>query len=264
MLLKYTKLNNSRVIALDGELGRIRDVYFDDSQWIVRYIVVDTGGWLSNRKVLIAPRAVQLFDAELHLISVNLTCEQIQASPDIDADQSVSRQHESEFHRYYGYPVYWGGSMNGVVAPMPPSAIVLPPDPTLPSLSHRTEALQPRHTFDSDDPANHDYHLRSAGEVTGYRIRVTDDDVGHVEDFLFDDETWALRYLIAKTGVWFLGKHLLVTYGNIRNVDWGSRCVGVQQTRAEVSSGREFGADHPPPGDLGSALRQETRLSPGE
>jgi sporulation protein YlmC with PRC-barrel domain len=46
------------IAAKDGDIGRIKDVYFDDHEWTIRHLVVDTGGWLTGRKVLVPPNAV--------------------------------------------------------------------------------------------------------------------------------------------------------------------------------------------------------------
>ncbi|MEO6538431.1 MAG: PRC-barrel domain-containing protein, partial [Ferruginibacter sp.] len=51
--------------ATDGEIGNVDEFYFDDKDWIIRYLVVKTGSWLFGRKVLIAPQAVQKIDWEL-------------------------------------------------------------------------------------------------------------------------------------------------------------------------------------------------------
>src|SRR5690242_9263843 len=107
MLHTVKKLDGCRVLATDGAIGRVKEVYFDDEQWVVRYLVVDTRGWLSGRSVLISPYAVKFIAWDSEAIAVNLTRDQVQHSPDIDTDKPVSRQREAEYHRYYGYPQYW-------------------------------------------------------------------------------------------------------------------------------------------------------------
>ena len=56
-----------------------------------------------------------------------------------------------------------------------------------------------------DDP-----HLRSSRAVTGYHIQATDGDLGHVEDFIVDDHSWTIRYMVLDTTNWWPGKKVLV------------------------------------------------------
>jgi hypothetical protein len=107
MLRSIRKLEQFRILAADSDVGSVTDTYFDDGQWVVRYLIVDASDWLHDRKVLISPHAVTSVDWNARAIATNLSRTQIQASPSIDTDKPVSRQHESEYHRYYGYPEYW-------------------------------------------------------------------------------------------------------------------------------------------------------------
>jgi hypothetical protein len=243
VLRKITNLQASRIVALDGEVGKIRDIYFDDISWVVRYLVVATGGWLSGRKVLIFPQAVDLIDRKLRTVSVSLTRERIEASPDIDTDKPVSRQHESELNRYYGYSPYWAGSIQWGTGPMPPPAGPTASD--LLELEERRLAGVPLA----------DTHLRSTRELSGYTISALDGAAGHVKDFLFDDETWVVRFLVLETRPWVFGRNLLVSTACVQHVDWAAKSVEVGQTREQIEHSEEFDADCPPPGDLEAALK---------
>jgi uncharacterized protein YrrD len=244
MLRRFTKLQGNRIVALDGEIGKVCDLYFDDVDWVVRYLIVDTGVWLPGRKVMISPQAVDSIDHKLHAVLVSLTRERIQGSPNVDTDKPVSRQHESEFNRYYGYSTYWAQSMNWGRGPMPPVAA--------PSASDLLE-LQERRLADALPSES---HLRSAHEVAGYSIRALDDSVGRVRDFLFDDETWTLRYLVVETRRWLFGRRVLLRLGSVQRVDWAARCVDVSQMRDQIEHGCEFDPDNPPLGDLEAALKR--------
>ena len=59
MLHDLNALTGSLVIATDGEIGSIRNFLFDDQSWTIRYLVVDVGGWLSRRAVVLAITAYQ-------------------------------------------------------------------------------------------------------------------------------------------------------------------------------------------------------------
>jgi hypothetical protein len=181
MLRKLTDLQGYAIRATDDFIGTVSDFYFDDDDWGVRYLIVDTGKWLSGRKVLISPLAIGPPDWTTR----GLTKAQVERSPDIDTRKPVSRQHEAEYFRYYGYPYYWSGAglwgMGGY-----PGSLTTQGRITEDVKAHATHAT----------PAPDDCHLRSSKAVIGYHIKATDGDIGHLEDLLVDDYTWAIRYLI--------------------------------------------------------------------
>ena len=109
MLRNSAHLKGFTIRATDGELGTVDQFYFDDETWAIRYLVVETGGWLGGRQVLISPISVVHADWEAERLDVALTKKQVENSPNIDTHQPVSRQHEAEYYGYYGYPYYWGG-----------------------------------------------------------------------------------------------------------------------------------------------------------
>ena len=193
--------------ATDGDIGKVDDFYFDDDFWTIRYLVAETGSWLLDRKVLISPFALGEVDVSRERFDVTLTKKQVEKSPDIDTDKPVSRQHEALYLDYYGYPYYWGGDyLWGYMA--------------YPRLSEadlrRDETAQAKHE------AAYDSHLRSANSVTGYHIEATDGDIGHVEDFIIDGETWEIRYMVVDTQNWWPGKKVLVAPQWIDRVSWTS------------------------------------------
>ena len=230
--------------ALDGDIGSVSDFFFDDEHWVVRYLVVDTGGWLSGRRVLISPIALGEADWQAERLSVALTREQIERSPGIDTHKPVSRRHEAEYAGYYGWPYYWGGGglwgpyaypYQMTMAVPPPAAAVQPGQG-----DDAAEAEEP------EDPE--DAHLRSASEVagfTGYRIRALDDEIGHVADFILDDETWAVRYLVVDTGTWLPGKKVLIAPQWIARVSWEQAQVDVDLPRAAIERSPEFDPSMP-------------------
>src|SRR5215475_6535972 len=108
MLINADNLKGSTIIARDGAIGEIDDFYFDDESWTVRYLVVNTGAWLFRREVLVSPISIEKVGEANNQVLVNLTRDQVKDSPDIDTQKPVSRQHETAFMDYYGYPYYWG------------------------------------------------------------------------------------------------------------------------------------------------------------
>ena len=109
MLTTSKDLKGLVVRASDGELGTVDELYFDDNSWGIRYLTLETGGWLGGRQVLISPMSVLQVDWPVRRIDVKLTRKQIENSPSIDKHKPVSRQHEASYMGYYGYPNYWDG-----------------------------------------------------------------------------------------------------------------------------------------------------------
>jgi uncharacterized protein YrrD len=217
-------LKNFSLQAQDGELGKVRDVYFDDRQWAIRYLVVDTGNWLTGRTVLISPIAVQgLLENELK-VDVNLTRAQVQNSPDVSTDEPLARQHEVQLSEYYNWPYYWDGT--GVWgAGMFPYGITNVPMRAVPPSDKPIELAQ------SYPTQIEEIHLRSADEIIGYGIQATDGDIGHVEDFLFDDKNWTIQTLVADTAPLWFGKKVLVSLDRIERMDWTEKRVELALTR---------------------------------
>lgn len=234
MLRESGDLFGIAVMATDGEIGRVHDFYFDDHTWCIRYMIVDTGGWLSGRLVLISPVALQPPDWHARAFPVSLTRQQIEDSPTIYSDMPVSRQHEVQLHEYYGWPMYWGaGMVMGGTLGMYPGLVVQPE-------LHKEERPGRREQTigqEQDDP-----HLRSTREVTGYHIQAVDGDIGHVQDFIVDDEDWAIRYMLVDTRNWLPGKHVLVSTQSIGRVSWDDRKVYVDLPRQSLKEAAGFHA----------------------
>jgi uncharacterized protein YrrD len=238
MLSRVERLIGSTLHATDGDIGSVEELYFDDERWGVRYLVVDTGGWLGGRKVLVSPRSVSAHDAAQRAIHVDLTRRQVQDSPSIEADKPVSRQQEMLHVGYYGHPGYWSGPLLWGVAALPVPAMPMAGqvvDPVEEDLLERAQQEQ----------AAADQHLRSSKEVAGYGVRATDGDIGHVEDFLFDDVHWALRFLIVDTRNWWPGKKVLVSPQWVTSVDWPAQRVEVELTREQIKGSPPFDAGRP-------------------
>ena len=231
MLHSVNHLHGFAVVASDGDIGRVDELFFDDEHWAVRYLVVDTGGWLDGRKVLISPYSVERMDGQQKTVEVRLTRAQVENSPDIDAHQPVSRRHEADYLKYYGYPTYWGGAEMWGVGGYP---LVAPATEAMPAVE-RDEAAAAR---DRDlDENSEDSHLRSTKDVVGYHIQASDDSFGHVEDFLVDDESWAIRYLVIDTRNWVpASKRVLVATKWIDRVEWTDSKVHTQLSKDAIRS----------------------------
>ena len=225
MLRNVKALRGYQMLATDGVIGEVDDVYFDDDCWAIRYLVVDTGGWLAGRKVLISPLAIGVPDWMGQRLPVSLTKARVKGSPDIDTRKPVSRQHETAYFGYYGYPYYWEGSGIWGLGAYPGS---------LTAERRFEEELRARRR--SAPRTTEDCHLRSSRVVIGYHVHATDGDIGHVEDLLVDDFTWAIRYLVLNTSNWWTGHQVLVTPHWIETVSWPEAKVYVDLTRHAVKN----------------------------
>ena len=230
MLRSMLELKNYTIGATDGEIGHVTDFYFDDEDWVIRYLVVETGSWLLTRKVLISPYSLLEADWMHKRLPVRISRDQVKNSPDIDTDKPVSRQQEMRYADYYGYPYYWGGMGmwgDGMYVPLVPSGGV----GRSPSEAAKIAAAQHAH----DDP-----HLRSCQAVVGYHIHASDGDIGHVQGMVVDEETWALRYLVVDTTNWWGGHQVLVAPQWIKSISWADSLVYINRSRQAIQGSPLF------------------------
>jgi len=225
MLRAITILQGFAIQATDGEIGKVDQFYFDDETWAIRYLVVSTGSWLSGRRLLISPIAVTETNWTGKKLNVALTKKQVEGSPDINTDKPVSRQHEADTLGYYGYPFYWGGAfLWGSVS--------------YPAGIRKSVAFEP--SSSKTEKQLMDSHLRSTSEVIGYYVHAVDGEIGHVEDFLVDEETWAIRYVEVDTRNWWSGKKVLVSPQWIQRVSWTESKVYVDLLQETIKNGPEY------------------------
>jgi hypothetical protein len=222
VLQSIKQLYGEKLGALDGEIGQVKDFYFDDQNWAVRYLVADTGTWLTSRQVLLAPHVIGVLYQDGKVLLVNLTRKQIEDSPPIERHKPVSRQYEEEYYRYYGWPNYWQGDGLWGTSGFP----ILPVPPK--SLSSEQAAGGSRKHERADA------HLRSTQAVKGYHIEAIDGTAGHVCDFMMDDESWAIGQLVVKTGHRFSGNEVLIPAGKVDRISYEKSTVFVTLTKETV------------------------------
>ncbi|WP_295654644.1 PRC-barrel domain-containing protein [uncultured Mucilaginibacter sp.] len=201
------------VAATDGEIGEVEDFHFDDETWTIRYLIVKTGSWLSERKVLISREALLKDSFAASIFHVNMTMEQVQNSPDIDTDKPVSRQQEAKLNSHHFWGIYWeGGNYAGGMGVGNP----------------------PHVTPKESDKTGEDFHLRSAKEVSGYRIHALDGEIGHVNNFIVDDENWQLLNFVVDTHNIIGGKKVLISVKDVRFISFTNWEVFVNLPIADV------------------------------
>lgn len=194
MLTSLRKMEGFNVRGVDGEVGKVKDFYFDTVEWIVRYSIVNTGSWFSGAKVLISPSDFSKPAWQDENFTVSLTKEKIEKSPSIETDRPISKQKEADLIKYYNWPYYWG---------------VTPP------IRNIAEG--------EEDKEERDPHLRSLNELHGYRIKGTDGKIGHVEDFIVEEDSWIIRYMVVDLRNFLPGKKVLIAPEWIDNINWATK-----------------------------------------
>jgi uncharacterized protein YrrD len=231
MLIDSRTLFGDQLTAFDGNVGHVKDLYFDDKNWVVRYVVADTGSWLKSRLVLLSPHAFGHLRPGATALHVNLSKEQIEQSPPIESHQTVSRKYEVDYFRYYGWPAYWnGGSLWGMAAyPVVTSSLEAEVSDN-PKVLHRA-----------------DKHLRGTREILGYDVQTAEGPVGTVSGLMLDDTSWAVQQMAVDTGHWFSGKEILISTTDVESISYEESRVYVRLSKHEISDTQadEVASGHP-------------------
>lgn len=257
MLRNVKKLERCELRARDGKIGHVDDFLFDDRQWTIRYLVADTGHWLESRRVLISPAALAAPEFERHMMPVNLMRDQVRHSPPVDSVYPLSREQELLLTQYYSWPAYWssaGFADPGFVPPMVPldfEAAGGGERGRFPARPHADNPGSARTVPAQDEP-----HVRSIRNVSTFNLEATDGPVGHVDDFLVDDRTWEIRYVVVATRNWLPGKKVLVAPAWIEDVDWNGARVQVSLTRAAIKASPPYDPSEPLSSEYTSHLHE--------
>lgn len=214
MLRSIKQLYGDMLGASDGEIGQVKDFYFDDQDWAIRYLIADTGTWMQGHQVLISPHSLGRLDQAEKIQRVNLTRKQIENSPSIETHKPVSRQYEEEYYQYYGWPAYWQGDGLWGASDFPILEVPSKPMATLMAL--------PRQRVDT--------HLRSTQAVNGYHLKAGEGTIGHICDFMVDAQSWEIGQLVIKTGHRFSGKETLISTKNVKRISYEESTVYVNST----------------------------------
>ena len=216
MLIAAKSIYKCSIAGTDGTVGTVKDLLFDGQSWEVRYFDIDTGRWLPGRRVILSPKVIRAVDYAGQKLATPLTREQVKNSPPLESDLPVSRRKEIELADYYSWGVYWAN----------------------------IKAIQ------EDIDAEGDPNLRSARAVSGYRIQATDGEIGHVDDFIIDDETleqgsWGIRYLVIVNRNWLPDRAVLIPPLWAESIDWEAQHVHIDLTREMIENSPEYDPDAP-------------------
>ena len=230
MLLNIKTLYGHQLAASDGDIGHVKDFYFDDVTWVVRYLVAETGNWLSGRPVLLSPHAFGLIEEDRKRMLVSLSREQIENSPPIESHQPVSREYEADYHRYYRWPAYWADGALSESTDTPAG---------VPTSRDALDAPQPQ-----PHPHRGDRHLNSTHAVNGYAIRARDGILGHVTGFVVDDRSWVIHGLVVEAGHWYAGKEILIPTSKVTRISTLESLVFVDLPKADIEATAKLTVAH--------------------
>jgi hypothetical protein len=223
MLRSTKEIEGFTILALDGPLGSLDEFFFDDDSWVVRYAVINTGVWLSGKKILLPPLLFKQPDWRNQCLPVKLTKDQVRKSPDIDTQNPISRQQELSLHKFFGWLPYWDSSALGAV----PSPITDSSQSTIES----TPELDP--------------HLRRTKEVFGYRIKTRNGEIGHLNDFLLDEHLRLIRYAAVEIRNLLSIKKVLLSKEWIKSISWNDQTLCLDLDREFVKNSPEFNSSNP-------------------
>jgi hypothetical protein len=221
MLSSANDLKAFSIGATDGDIGQVEAFYFDLEEWTIHYIVVNAGGWFSARKLLISPLSVDGVDWGSRNIRTDLTREEVKHSPTVDTHGPLSRSDEAAHDNHYRLPPYRSRSM-----PRGPAA-----SPTKSKAGQREGAV---------DGASEERRLRSTKEVDGFYLAANDGAIGHVDDFIIDDQTWTIRYIVVDTRNWWPGKKVVISPRWITRVDWQRHKIYLDMLCNEIRNSPEY------------------------
>ncbi|MFP4467174.1 MAG: PRC-barrel domain-containing protein [Candidatus Goldiibacteriota bacterium] len=226
MLKLLTDINGYKLKSANEDCGTVKDSLFDDLLWFIRYFVVDTGEFLKKKEVIVSPAAVKYpIDGEKKIMETLLSKTLIEASPDINEKMPVSRAKEKDIVSYFQWPIYWNpGTFGGPAAPLPEA-----------EQTERGPA----------EKAKPEPGLRSAGEVKGYKIKAEDGGIGHIDDFIYEDETWEIKYAVIATKNILPGKKVIVDVMWLQDIIWEEKTVIVDLPKELIEKSPPFDPNQP-------------------
>lgn len=233
MLKRYKDLLGHPLHAVDGQIGKIDQLIFDETNWAIRYIVVDVGSFLAPRRVLLSPAGVDR--VEHHGIWILATKEQIRKSPEIDTAMPLSREHEIILHDYYSWPYYWlfPSYYNSLgTAIYPGSDLTL----QMEAQRERGKALKEK----EEDKESEKIHVFSMEQLLGCAVNAPDETAGEVNDLLIDIKEWVTRYMVVDTGGILSKKSVLLSVQWTKAIDWEAGIIYIEHEKSVIQHGPTY------------------------
>ncbi len=271
MLRSTRKMLDCSLVAPDGYIGKTEDTYFDDDEWMLRYLAVDISDIVLDRHVLVGLPAVRQCRWDEREVLISEDRQRIIDSPEYEHDIPISRQYELALHRYYEWPVYWGQvsfmdtpRVKDEQPPELPSEASIEPDTegteedvyadeddVAPAATRSRSASEPvdeendeLEFADADHEGSYSPNLRSVVELTDYSIEARESNgIGMLRDLYFDDATWSIAYLAVETGATREERITLVPLTWVTDIEWSTATVRLSMAtdslvRAPVYDGK--------------------------
>jgi sporulation protein YlmC with PRC-barrel domain len=211
MLQPSRNLMGYTIAAMNGEIGKVVDFYFDKISYTIRYLVVETGSFLFSRKILLSTELLLPTDWEKGAFVVNLRIDQIENCPHVDYKKPISSvEEELKLMDYYK----WGNYRNTLFQ-----------DATIPA-SRKTEPL-----------------LHSINEVSEFDVYAIDGKIGRIRDVLTEDKNWSIRFLIIDAFSVNPAKEVLVLPTRVQELDFANARVKLSIDSAAIQQKPEFFPD---------------------
>lgn len=218
-------LHTYTLVARDGELGSIREMYFDDKNWTIRYLISDLERFPEKDKAAISPVSVEDIDWKNGTIRVDLPKNVVADSPEVDVEKPFNRSKERQLNSYYHFPTYWSG-------------IGLWGNHVYPGLLAEESPTEEEERSGGDQENR--VYVHRAKEACGYTIEATDGEIGHVEDLVIEEKTWEIQFLVIDTRNWLPGKKVIVDTHWLDEVNWQDGTVKVSLPRNAIRGATEI------------------------
>ncbi len=208
--------------ADDGFIGSLEEFLFDDRDWTIRWLAVETGLWLPGRQVILPPSVFEQPDPARRAMPARLTKQQVKDAPPIDAAGPVLRRHEADIFAYYRVQPYWDAGSYA-----PPAGVAVP-GPIGVHADMEAAGSAPPPT------------LCSTRGMTGFHVQASDGGIGHIEDFLVDTGNWSIQSIVIDTRDWWPGKKVRISPKRLTDLDFDGETIGVDLTRQEIEQGPQY------------------------
>lgn len=226
MLRSIEDLIKSGVTCPDGDLGRVEQVYFDVRTWGMCYLIVDTSAWGYGEKIWVPLRCISQIDFASGVVKLNRTQQKMLSSSSLDTKTPVSRLQEVRIFDYYDCKPYWEeanfhGTPHDPAAPLEPDA--------------NTRMTEQMNALNALNALNATVHPLSTKEVGGFTIEALEGPIGHIRDFVFDDETWLIRYLTVDTRDWWQSEsEVLLSTESFKCIDSTTSTISTSLSRDAI------------------------------
>jgi hypothetical protein len=231
MLWTASALNGYPVRGADGKLGNVAGLMYDETDWTIRWLLVDTGDWLSGRQVPLPIATVGQPDQGAHLLPVDLTMQQVENCPDVDVKRAFSRQLEFVVCDHFQRPAAQGSSHRDNGEENTEDALA----------SGILWILTAPGTAGREDRRG-DHFVHSIAGLSGGVTHAVDGDIGQAQDVLIDPALWRVGYLVVHTSGWWPSRKCLVSPPMIDWIDRTRSNIHLKVTRQEIKASPRYDA----------------------